>query len=159
MKIVKLVVVALLTACTAASAESSTYEEMRKKFELFTNCKRLDILIERLPKDAIEIGLNRDRLRTAVESRLRSARLFDAESYEHLYVNVNVVGRAFNVEIELQKDLYDPLSGITLTAKTWGKGFTGTHGQSPEYIRSAVAELIDIFLLEYLKVNEEACTG
>ena len=115
-------------------------------------------MVERLNSDARKIGLTRERLETVSELRLRSASLYDPKGLSYLYVNVNVVGRSFSVSVEYNKWVLDYASGEESWAKTWVKGSTGTHGRIGEnYIRSAVSEYIDQFLVEYLRVNEEAC--
>ncbi len=69
-------------------------------FRLWNACRPLDLVVEGLTEDAEEIGLTRERIQTAAESRLRAARLYDAEAADHyLYVNVNVVRRAFSIGV------------------------------------------------------------
>ena len=72
-------------------------------FQLWSACPPLDLIVEGLPEDAEEIGLTRERIQTAAESRLRAARLYDAEAGHYLYVNVNVVGRAFSNRRRIQQ--------------------------------------------------------
>ena len=50
-------------------------------------------------------------------------------------------------------------SDLCGVATTWVRGSAGTHGGDAGYIRSGVSEYMDTFLLEYLRVNEEACPG
>lgn len=47
------------------------------RFELFNNCGPVSVSIEDLAPDAAKIGLTKDSLQAAVESRLRIARLYD----------------------------------------------------------------------------------
>ena len=128
------------------------------RFELFNSCEPMSVVAERLPSRAAEIGLTVESLRTAVESRLRSARLYDDDATPYLYLNVNVVGGAFSINLEYRRWVCHSVSGCG-PATTWRLGVTGTHGADAGYIRSAVAECMDTFLVEYLKVNEEACSG
>ena len=116
-------------------------------------------VVESLPADAAEIDLAKASIQVAVESRLRSARLYDSESTfgPYLYVNVNVVGRAFNTSLKYNKQVYDLASDVTSAANTWNTSFTGTHGGGSNYILSTISELMDSFLVEYLRVNEAAC--
>ena len=117
------------------------------------------LFVESLPADAAEIDLAKASIQVAVESRLRSARLYDSESTfgPYLYVNVNVVGRAFNTSLKYNKQVYDLASDVTGAANTWNTSFTGTHGGGSNYILSTISELMDSFLVEYLRVNEAAC--
>ncbi len=75
-----------------------------------------------------------------------------------MYVNTLSEGRAFNVELEFNKELSDPeLNGETGRATTWD---TGTVGQGDAaFILSVVSQLTDKFIDEYLRVNDSACQG
>jgi len=144
-----------------AFGQASGAEPSVERFRLYNNCRPMQLVIEHLSEDASEIRLTERRLQTATESRLRLARLY-TDDYEHsqwayLYVNVLVVGRAFNLTVQYNKSLYDPLSDLFLTATTWTRGSTGIHGGDAGYIMQAVSEKIDEFLLAYLSVNEEDC--
>ena len=80
-----------------------------------------------------------------------------ASRIPRLYVNVNVVGLAFGISLEYGKTVIDEASGLRGLATTWARGFTGTHGRDASYILSGVSELMDLFLVEFLRANEEAC--
>ena len=155
MKIMIAALAFLFSLTVSLSAEE--VERRMNRFQLFNDCRPIDLAVEGLSEDARKIGLTKESLITAAESRLRSARLYDAEASNHIYINVNVVGMALNVLLEYNKELLDLSSGEFGTAMTWRTGSTGTHGRDASYIRSAVSEKIDKFLVEYLRVNEEAC--
>jgi len=156
--------VVAMTAGTISAFGQTTEDDFLlelNRFKLYNNCRPMMLVVEELPDDAKEIGLTRRRLLSATEARLRSARLY-TDDYErsqgaYLYVNVLVVGRAFNLTVQYNKSLYDPLSDLFLTAATWTRGNTGAHGGDAGYIMQAVYEKIDEFLLAYLRVNEEDC--
>lgn len=114
--------------------------------------------MERLNDDAGKTGLTEARLQAAAESRLRSARLYDSDAVAYLYVNVNVVGRAFNIRLEYEKLVRDVATGKLGRAPTWNTGGIGTHGGDAGYIVSTLSEKLDQFLVEYLRVNESACS-
>ena len=59
--------------------------------------------MEGLSSRAAEIGLTVASLRTAVESRLRSARLYDEDATPYLYLDVHVVGAAFNIGLQYKE--------------------------------------------------------
>lgn len=145
----------LLILCfgTANSAETSRVD----KFKLFNSCGPMSILVEGLPPDAAEIGLTKLSLRTAVESRLRSARLYDEEVSEWPYLNVNVAGQAFSIGLAYNRWMCHS-GDLCGYAKTWEVGSAGTHGKDAGYVRSFVVEHMDSFILEYMKVNEESCS-
>ena len=129
-------------------------------FRLWNACRPLYLVVEDLNKHAEEIGLTKERIQTAAESRLRAARLYDAEAADHyLYVNVTVARRAFSTRVGYNKLLHDEALGIGGRAETWNTGSTGTHGGDAGYILQDVSEKIDRFVVEYLRVNESACAG
>ena len=118
----------------------------------------MNLLVEELPTDAAEIDLTRAAIQAAVESRLRSARLYDAGASSYLYVNVNVVGRAFALDLGYRKFVYDQVAGESGSATTWEMGYAGTAGRTgAAFILSGLAGMMDSFLVEYLCVNESAC--
>jgi len=133
------------------------------RFELFNECRSMQLLVEGLPDDTLVVGLAEERIQTLADSRLRSARLFAstfdllASAWASLYVNVAVTGPAFSYTVAFDKRLYDPVSGEDGTSTTWDVRVFGTHGGDGGYILQALSESMDKFLLEYLRVNEEAC--
>ena len=136
-------------------------EQSIARFKLYNDCRAMRLVIENLEgKYAKEIDLTRDRLRSLTESRLRAARLYTEESSKAngamLYVNVQVVGPAFWVRLEYKKSLRDPVTTSTLGATTWQRGTLGT-SRNRGYILQSLSEYLDNFLVEYLRVNEEAC--
>ncbi len=157
-------------AVTAALAVGATHaeemsleeraEERRERFQLFNHCRPMYLLVEDLHSDADEIGLTKESLTAAVESRLRSARLYEGDrAAPYLYLNVSVVGQASNISLQYKRWMCHSASGLCGTATTWDTGGTGTHGDDATFVRSKVSEQVDAFLLKYLRVNEEYCPG
>ena len=161
MRLIATTLLALLagSAASTPSAGQGIYD----MFRLFTSCKPIGLVVEDLPQDAIQIGLTKNSIETLVRSRLRAARIYDPDAGEsalgpYLYVNVNVVGPAFNAGLELRKKVSDPLSGWSFHAPTWEQGGAGTHGRaSSQFILGALSQYTDEFIDEYLRVNEKAC--
>lgn len=149
----------LLSALALPFSASGAAGEItdRKRFKLFADCRPMRLVVENLPDGASKIGLTKEAIQAAAESRLRSARLYDSRASRFLYVNVNVVGRAFSITLEFHKRVRDILSGDTGRAATWDVRATGTHGGDANYIVSHVSRLMDRFLVEFLRVNEKAC--
>ena len=147
----------VLLAIFAAPAGGAAAQEVSAfdRFRLFNECSTMDLVVEGLPADAAEIDLTEAAIQAAVESRLRSARLYDADASPYLYVNVNVVGRAFNLTLAYKKLLYDQVTDETNFATTWDIRGAGTGDAA--FILSSLAGLMDSFLVEYLRVNESAC--
>ena len=150
-----------LLALVAVTATGQDADSARKRFELFNNCQPMRLVVEGLPDAAADIGLTKERLVLAAESRLRGSRLYTAEGYgAYLYLRVNVVGRAFNIALEYRKNVGDLASGEVGLATTWHAGGAGMHGATgAEFIVSGVSRNLDQFLTEYLRVNEAACSS
>ena len=122
-------------------------------------CGALKLVVERLSDGAADIDLTEDRIETLAESRLRAARLYNAEAIPYLYIRVGVMkqGSAFTVDVSLNKAVRDVTSSQFGLAETWTAGNFGLHGRDAGYILQSVSELLDRFILEYLRVNEDAC--
>ena len=128
------------------------------RFQLFTNCGKMNLIVEDLAEDAKKIGLTKKAIANAAKSRLRSAKLFSKEgSVSYLYIYANVIGPAFSTSVAFNKPLYDVYTSMTFPATTWTGGATGTHGSNSGYIMSYVSQHIDEFLVDYLRVNGKAC--
>ena len=129
------------------------------RFELFNECGPVNLFVVDYRDDAgwADTGLTVDRLQTMAESRLRAARLYDATARPFLYVNVNVARRGYSLNVDYYKWVYDAVSGETNYAATWDIGSAGTHGGDAGFILQGLSEYLDRFILEYLRVNEDAC--
>ena len=153
---VSLVVSTLVWVADSASAASVTDFN---RFELWNDCRPMELVVENLPEDAAQIGLTEERIAIAVRSRLRAARLYEmsAPPSPYLYVNVNVFSSSHSISIRYNKFVQDLATGKIYLAPTWQRGGTGTHGEDAGYILSGVAMYMDRFIDEYLRVNEDAC--
>ena len=127
------------------------------RFRLFNNCEPIRLVVENLPTGAAAIGLTEERVSALAESRLRAARLFSGDAAEYLYVAVGVVGAAFAVSVSYHKRLFDPVSGEAAYPRTWVSNSFGTHDGNSGFILQNLSEPLDRFVLEYLRVNEDAC--
>ena len=93
---------ALALSClsSAATGETSTFEERTARFKLFADCGPMQLTVEKLSEDAKKIGLTEESIQAAAESRLRTARLYNTNALPYLYINVNVVGDGLSVRLE-----------------------------------------------------------
>lgn len=162
-RLVRVWIACSTTAIVLAGGEALTQstDELFERFGLFNDCKPVVLRIESLSSDASEIGLTHESIQAAVESRLRSARIYTSDreqaSFAFLYVNVTVVGGAVSWSLEFRKMVHDIASDLVLQASTWELGGTGTHGNDSGFILSAISQGMDQFLVGYLRVNESAC--
>ncbi len=169
-KLFAAVVVALSVASGLVEAEESSSPtdieraiERMEHFKLWNECGSVYLVVESLNNDAAEIGLTKERIETAVRSRLRAARIygggvFDAVYWDPLiYVNVAVANSAFSVRLDFVKWVTDFVSDEPGSAHTWQTGSIGMHSQDASYILQSVSQHTDKFIDEYLRVNAEAC--
>ena len=152
-RILPLAAAALFLAAPASAEEVSDHD----RFMLWSACKPLRLVVESLDQDAADIGLAKDAIETAVRSRLRGARLYDAGGFEFLYVNVAVVGQAYSMRIAYHKLVLDFASEQIYPTETWHTGSVGTHGGDAGYVLSSVSRGVDEFIDEYLRVNAGSC--
>ena len=165
------ILVALLVLLAAAAPlQAVTTGEEFMRFTYWTGCSPLRLGVA-ISEDAVTAGLTEESVATAVRSRLRSAWLYtDTNDLEvpMLIVHVSVSnsrrrpGGAFSIEMALYKHLYDPLTGLSIPARTndmagglYGK--TGMYSGNTAFILSGIAQAMDGFLDAYLRVNEPAC--
>ena len=137
-----------VTECTSSASEC---------FRLYTACQPIGLSVENLNSDANDIGLQKQAVVNAAESRLRSARIYDPSAQDYLYVNINVVANAFSIWLGFNKMVFDLRSFSALPAATWSSGVTGTHGKDSQYILGNLSRHLDSFLVGFLRVNEPAC--
>lgn len=152
-------VAVLALSFMAPRAAGEVTDESFDRFQLFNNCQPMALLVEPLQPSAAEIGLAQKALQNTVESRLRSARVYTEKMSvdTYLYLNVNIGGGSFGITMEFSKYLFDNLSDVTSFAITWKSRAIGTHGGDGSYILSSASQYVDEFLVEFLRVNEEAC--
>lgn len=122
---------------------------------------KFTVVIEDLHEDAEKIGLIRNRLKTVAELRLRREGITIIDNLKSdletpaVYINVNVVGKAFNVELAIDEWVH--LKRIPVAqgcfAVVWDFSITGTHADDGEYIVSAINRLFDNFFNDYYKAN------
>lgn len=153
-----LALVVLTLSLFVSETTGETLREQLKHFKLFAKCQPIDLLIEGLPPDASKINLTRESIQITAESRLRSARLYHSEARYTLYINVNMVGPAYSVSLDFKKPVRDFFSNDLFgMATTWNIGSIGLHGSNGGFILSSISQLMDRFLVEYLRVNEKSC--
>lgn len=151
----------LIVAATPSLSDEVTHKD---RFDLWTGCKPLNLHVEGLDADALDIGLKEDDIIKSVQSRLRSARIFDINEETVLYVQVSILPRTFLsrgvylIDFNLEKVLHDRASGISNFAATWESGSFGIVGDGSEGVLSEVSKHADKFIDEYLRVNAAACS-
>ena len=135
----------------------------RERFALWTKCKPLlPVLILDPQDDTFE-----DSLRAAVESRLRGARLYGGVTSDGTVSGelLRIVARRgsglFSISVGLGKPLFDPITQLRsrVYADYRVGGYSSFGSGPPEYVRSVLADHLDRFIADYLRVNAAACGG
>ena len=154
-----ILVLVFVSATVQAQDSQLSASEKAARFQLYSDCAPVYLLVEDLPPVATNMGLTENAILTTTRSRLRGARIYSSNEFNmpYLYVNINVFGYAFNITIELKKFVSDLATDIVYPATTWASGSTGTHGQDPGFILQSLGQHIDRFIDEYLAVNESDC--
>ena len=152
-----LVGIGTLTALALASflAAAPALAQNVNQFELFVDCKPVDLVVEDMDAEEEDV-VTGEAIRNAAEARLRSARMYDPQAVNTLYINFTVVGPAYSLRVAFYKWVVDEY-GNGGRGVTWRVGFTGTHGEDGNYILSHVSQLMDEFIVEYFRANDFAC--
>ena len=155
----RIIMVLLLFLSTPALPQDANVTD-QDRFELWYNCQPMNLFVSPLDEDDKEYGISEDDIVVAVRSRLRAARLYEAnvDSHAFLHLYVETVGLAFQINITYRKPLKDEASGLRGFATTWEYSITGTHGRDAQYILNMVTRNADRFIDEYLRVNADACS-
>ena len=152
-------ILALLMLAAPCIAQTDD-PELIKRFQLFANCRPMRVFVvvalDRATFDDLE-----SQMRAVVEKRMKAARLLATEHVPipALYVEIDGwQGYAFNVKLAFRKWLYDPISNTTWLGAAWlSSGIGMTDGTNPDPIFTAVNRHMDLFLEQYMRVNQEAC--
>ena len=157
--------VVLAAAVLAASVSGAVgqdgpgWREEVDRFKLWTGCQRMNLVVS--ARSMGTDGLTPESMRNLVETRLQAARLYDAAAAAaatlHLRVE-KVFGAGFLiVEMEFWKWLYDPASDHQYLTTTWARPGYWPETSDANTVRNAVSRSLDEFLVEYLRVNKDAC--
>ena len=161
------VALAVMMAAPSSAAERDKIDDMLDILLLWNDCRPLDLLVERLPRDAAKIGLGAEGIKVVVRNHLRHARIYDesrTSSHTYLYVQVGVNKSAASIGLKFRRGVRIPLPTVPVTtpklpieATTWETGWVGPHGGDKELILGVIGTFTDQFIDEYLRVNAGAC--
>ena len=147
----------LLTASTVQAQAVSDLD----RFELFNFCRPIQLVVMDLSSDARAIGLTKEGVQLAVESRLRAARLYtesgEKANFAFLLIIVRVHSHAYNITVHYGKRVTDLATNWNGPGMMWMNVATGTHGGNASHILQELSSSLDEFLAGYLRVNEPAC--
>ena len=151
----------LLFTCTVISSSDSQVSDLQNsRFELFYECSGINLelyLDLEIRNDKMVDDLTERDLVIAVESRLRSARIFDQRSPATLLIFVKTFDDAFSISAMFEKPMTDVITGLRSGASRWFYNITGKSEYDPVYILDSVDIVADEFLVKYLRVNDPSC--
>lgn len=152
------VIAATLALSMPATNSPADWREEYKRFQLWSNCEPMSLVVEELGEDADRIGLRRESIVATAERGLRSVRHYDPSAdRSYLYVVATVGKTIFNVRVAYSKLVQDTYTQLTYHADTWDRSVFGLHGDDPERIRLQVRNLVTTFALAFGSVNAEFC--
>ena len=155
---IRIIWLVLLAILATSQADRTLAQEVSTldRFQLFNECRPMRLLVGELSPDAAKIGLPEASIKVALESRLRSARLYDSDTAPHLFILATVFDEgAFSVGLQYRKVLRDLASDETVLATSWSRDAVGRGDAA--FVLSGISQQMDQFLVEYLRVNESAC--
>ena len=125
-------------------------------YEWWADCAPIGLSINLEQSENSPAIISESTVRNAVESRLRAARLMDVRSLTYLSIDIRTVGNGFSIVGQLNKPMFDLASEFSFNASAFAYIITGVYSES-DYLLNALAELMDDFLNNYLRINEPAC--
>ena len=122
------------------------------RFSLYNLCAPVSLVVDPLPKDAATIGLAKSQLEALAESRLRAADLYSDDALTILRVGAS----RYAIELQYMKPVIDVASNEAETIRTFSRTAAVRDGTAAG-VMLEVSKLLDLFLVEYERVNESAC--
>jgi hypothetical protein len=139
-------------------------EESRRRderFRLYTGCRPVYLGVQVTQDPSSRAGVAQVTIERAVRSRLRGAGMYQESLLDEqgrlspiLSVRVWLRGPAVHLRVLLMKQLIDYGADANMHATTWRIERLGAHGRNRGAVSQAIAEMVDEFLDEYLRVNE-----
>ena len=156
-----LVMLAMAGAAAAQDTGSAIRVELAEKLELFQLCPveaHLDLFVSKLPGYAAQAGLTTGAVRDAIESRVRKARVYDANAGPLLQATVVLAepdeGHIpfYSIEVAFLHELIAERLALAALAETWS-----THGSGQGDAASFLAHLgslVDEFVGAHCRVRQ-----
>ena len=145
------VALAFLVLCLR-SAGGQQSPSSADRFSLYNLCAPVRLVVDPLPEDAVEIGLATSQLEALAESRLRAADLYSDNALTILSVGAS----RFAIELQYKKPVIDVASNESKTIRTFSRTAVVRDGTAAGLMLE-VSKLLDLFLVEYERVNGPAC--
>ena len=151
-------IAAILALSVPPASSVADWSEDFRRFQLWSNCEPMSLVVEELSENADRIGLRQESIIATAERGLRSVRLYDPSAdRSYLYVVVTVGKVAYSIRVAYNKLVRDTYSDLSFFAQTWDRGAVGLHGDDPERIRLQVRDFVTAFVIAHGSVNAEFC--
>jgi hypothetical protein len=122
----------------------------------------LYVVFDNLDDDKKQLVIPREVLEARVEARLRQAHIRPIPYHQGvdptLIVIVRVVGGAFSIQVGFYRNVVWTLPNGQTTGwplDTWHEDVVGTHGNNRVSVLSKIDDVVNKFLNDYLKANQE----
>ncbi len=126
-----------------------------------TNPEIVPVLIEGLGQEAYDLGITTIQLREWMRPRFSQVDLEyeeagDDPDFRYLYVQLEVAGGAFSIDLNFDRQVYFDANGVpnATIASTWKKGLVGLHNSDISFVQSSLEQLLDMFFNDYLASND-----
>ena len=119
----------------------------------------MGLIVRYTSEEAEALNLSKELILDFVETRLRAAGLYELNPSSFLGVDVKVYKTAFNIHVFFFKYLKDLRTETEFYAATWDTGALGTHDNNAGYVLNTISQYLDEFLVQYHRVNQEACAA
>ena len=152
-------------ALMAVLAQTSTpaqrdWNFYRDPHLLYSNCASMSVFGTLLQEPDGRIDLTAAAVESALEARIRSARVYgnpDDGARQFVVAHVTVYQDAYIVELGLHRRIADAGYAVGGTVRVWADQFIGIHGHDAQRVLGALSQMIDGFVVDYLRANEPAC--
>ena len=161
-----MLLVAMLLRGAPVLAEDGEYglfnyeQQESQSFGLYVDCQPVHVIVQESSVYAEKIGLTRELIMLTAEAHLRKAKIFSKEMKQPFFlgIEIDVFRQAFNINLFFGKQVKDSLfSKRDGVGFTWINGVIGMHDDEIPYILSVLSKLLDGFIVEYFRANQEAC--
>lgn len=133
--------------------------------ERLKDIDKVYIVIEKIADDARSLDINEENIKTGVEIKIRNSgiKVDEKNSFVMFYIDIGVtppISRLYGVAVRVEvKDMVSLLRNPQIKFQTtiWDKSKLVIAGEYKvkEVIKESVDELVDKFILDYLKAKEE----
>ena len=135
-----------------ASPAGAQRVESDDLFQLFNNCEAMGVEVDHVSRDLLSLGIGDSDVRETAEDRLRVARLYAPVARTRLHLAVS----QHRAQVEYKKPVRDIFTGETRIVSTFKLAGT-PHDETTAGVMLGLSELLDDFMVKYLRVNGSAC--